>query len=76
MERDGTKDGYDCALLKAAAQAVDLPIIASGGAGKLEHISEALQYCDAALLASLLHFRELTIAQIKDYLQKQGFSVK
>jgi cyclase len=76
MDRDGTKDGYDCALLAATAQAVDLPIVASGGAGKLEHIGEALQYCSAALLASLLHYKELTIAQIKDYLKKQGMSVK
>jgi len=76
MDRDGTKDGYDCALLEAAAQAVDLPVIASGGAGKLEHIGAALQHSSAALLASLLHYKKLTIAQIKEYLQKQKIPVR
>jgi len=76
MDRDGMKDGYDCALLEAAAQAVNLPIIASGGAGKLEHIGSALQHCSAALLASLLHYKELTIAQIKAYLRAQEIPVR
>ena len=76
MDRDGTKDGYDCALLEAAAQAVDLPVIASGGAGKLEHIGAALQHSSAALLASLLHYKKLTIAQIKEYLRRQKIPVR
>ncbi|MDR2428506.1 MAG: imidazole glycerol phosphate synthase subunit HisF [Candidatus Margulisbacteria bacterium] len=76
MDRDGTKDGYDCALLNAAARAVDIPVIASGGAGKLEHIAEALRCCSAALLASLLHYKELTIAEIKKYLQAQNLPAR
>ena len=76
MDRDGTKDGYDCTLLDAAAQAVDIPVIASGGAGKLEHIAAALRHCSAALLASLLHYKELTIAEIKEYLQAQNLPVR
>ncbi|GBR76042.1 imidazole glycerol phosphate synthase HisF [Candidatus Termititenax persephonae] len=76
MDRDGTKKGYDCALLQAAAAAVDLPIIASGGAGNMEHIGEALRHCSAALLASLLHYKELSIVQIKHYLQAQNIPVR
>jgi cyclase len=76
MDRDGTKNGYDCALLAAAARAVDLPVIASGGAGKLEHIGEALHHCNAALLASLLHYKELSVAQIKEYLRAQDLPVR
>lgn len=75
-DRDGMKNGYDCALHKAVAEAIDLPVVASGGGGNLEHISAVLKYCDAALLASVLHFKELTISQIKDYLKKQGFQVR
>lgn len=76
MDRDGTKNGYDCALLDAAASAVDLPVIASGGAGALEHIAEALKHCNAALLASLLHFKEFTVAEIKAYLRAQELPVR
>jgi cyclase len=76
MDRDGTKSGYDCALLDAAAAAVDLPVIASGGAGELKHIAEALRHCNAALLASLLHYKELTIAEIKNYLRKENLPVR
>jgi len=78
MDRDGTKDGYDLELTKAIADAVDIPVIASGGAGSLEHIYEAftLGSADAALLASLLHYKELTIKEIKDYLANQGISVR
>ncbi|GBR74012.1 imidazole glycerol phosphate synthase subunit HisF [Candidatus Termititenax aidoneus] len=76
MDRDGTKNGYDCALLDAAARAVNIPVIASGGAGKLEHIAEALRHCSAALLASLLHYKELSITEIKKYLQTQGLPAR
>src|SRR5690606_9903883 len=65
MDRDGTKAGYDLESLQKVTQAVNVPVIASGGAGTMAHIAEALKISDAALLASLLHFRELTIPQIK-----------
>jgi imidazole glycerol-phosphate synthase subunit HisF len=55
---------------------VRIPVIASGGAGTLEHIAEALKVCDAALLASLVHYRELTIPQIKEYLRKKRIPVR
>ena len=76
MDRDGTKDGYDLELTKAICDSVDIPVIASGGAGKLEHIFNALNICEAALLASLLHYRELTIKEIKDYLVSNNVSVR
>ncbi|MFA4858972.1 MAG: imidazole glycerol phosphate synthase subunit HisF [Candidatus Margulisiibacteriota bacterium] len=78
MDRDGTKLGYDLELTAAIARAVNIPIIASGGAGTLEHIYEVLTLgkADAALLASLLHYRELTIQQIKDYLANRGIVVR
>jgi cyclase len=76
MDRDGTKAGYDTALLKAICDTVSIPVIASGGAGTLGHISEALEVCDAALLASLLHFRELTIAEIKGFCRERGHRVR
>jgi cyclase len=67
MDKDGTKDGYDVELTQSIASLVKVPVIASGGAGALSHISDVLRVCDAALLASLLHFRELTVAQIKSH---------
>ncbi|MBU0686451.1 MAG: imidazole glycerol phosphate synthase subunit HisF [Candidatus Margulisbacteria bacterium] len=78
MDRDGTKAGYDIELTQKVAKAVSIPVIASGGAGTLEHIYEVLTegQADAALLASLLHYRELTIHQIKDYLVNKGISVR
>jgi cyclase len=68
MDRDGTQNGYDLQALKAVSAAVQVPVIASGGAGNVSHIDEALRVADAALLASLLHFRQLTIGEIKNYL--------
>ncbi len=76
MDRDGTKIGYDLELTKAISDAVKVPVIASGGAGTLEHIAAALKLCDAALLASLLHYRELTVEQVKTYLKKQGILIR
>lgn len=67
MDQDGTKTGYDIELTKVISNATTVPIIASGGAGKLSHIKDALDVCEAALLASLLHFKELTINEIKTY---------
>lgn len=78
MDRDGTKIGYDLELSRAIAGAVSIPVIASGGAGTAAHVYEAFVKgkVDAALLASLLHYRELTIKEIKDYLANQGISVR
>jgi cyclase len=78
MDCDGTQAGYDVELTRAVADAVSIPVIASGGAGALEHFSDVLtQGCaDAALVASLFHFRTFTIAQVKDYLAEQGVWVR
>lgn len=78
MDGDGTKEGYDIPLTKAVAQAVNIPVIASGGAGKLEHFKEALvdAGAEAVLAASLFHYKELEIKQVKEYLREQGISVR
>ena len=78
MDMDGTKNGYDIALTKAVTRAVNVPVIASGGAGRLEHFSEVIINggADAVLAASLFHFGELTIAQVKDYLESHGIPVR
>jgi cyclase len=78
MDRDGTKIGYELELTRAIADAVQIPVIASGGAGTVEHIYDAFVRgrADAALLASLLHYRELTIKEIKDYLETKGITVR
>ncbi len=65
MDADGTKAGYDIDLTEAVSSTVSIPVIASGGAGNAHHIVDALKICDAALLASLLHFRELSVDDIK-----------
>lgn len=74
MDCDGTKAGFDIELTKAVAEAVDVPVIASGGAGSCEHFYEALTKAkaDAALAASLFHFRELSIEEVKRYLSDRG----
>ena len=78
MDRDGTKIGYELELTRSIADAVEIPVIASGGAGGLEHIYEAFVRgkADAALLASVLHYRETTIKEIKDYLGSRGITVR
>lgn len=78
MDGDGTKGGYDLALTRAISEAVSIPVIASGGAGTLEHFYEALTEgkADAALAASLFHFKELEIRQVKQYLKEKGVSVR
>jgi imidazole glycerol-phosphate synthase subunit HisF len=78
MDRDGTKDGYDLELTRAVAEAVTVPVIASGGAGTLEHFHEALTDggADAALAASLFHFGIHTIAETKRYLADHGVEVR
>jgi cyclase len=78
MDRDGTKDGYDLELTRAVAEAVSVPVIASGGAGSLEHLYEGLvEGCaDAALAASIFHFGTHTIAEAKAYLGQRGVEVR
>ena len=78
MDGDGTKAGYDIALTRAVAEAVSIPVIASGGAGTLEHFYEALTEgkADAALAASLFHFKELEIREVKEYLDSKNVSVR
>jgi cyclase len=78
MDRDGTRDGYDLALTAAVADAVPVPVIASGGAGTLAHLHDGLTAgrADAALAASIFHFGEFTIADVKTYLRDRGVPVR
>ena len=78
MDRDGTKEGYDVELCRAVAEAVSIPVIASGGAGTKEHFYEVFKEgkADAALAASLFHFREVSIPDLKDYLARRGIRVR
>ncbi len=78
MDRDGTKEGYDLELTRAVAGAVQIPVIASGGAGKPEHFYEALAQAgaEAVLAASLFHYKELEIRQVKAYLREKGISIR
>ena len=78
MDCDGTKDGYDLELTKMVSENVSIPVIASGGAGNMEHFYEALTQgkADAALAASLFHYKELEIMEVKDYLAGRGVSVR
>ena len=77
-DADGTKEGYDLEMTKAVAEAVTIPVIASGGAGKLEHLYEAVTIGKAAavLAASVFHFGEISIPEAKKYLQERGIPVK
>ena len=78
MDCDGTKAGYDLELTRAVAETVNIPVIASGGAGNLEHFYDALTdgKADAALAASLFHYKELEIKEVKEYLRGRGVSVR
>lgn len=78
MDADGTKQGFDLEMTKAITEAVHIPVIASGGCGKLEHFAEVFEQADAdaALAASLFHFGELTVSQVKDYLREQDIPVR
>lgn len=78
MNRDGTLEGYDLDLLQAINEAVNIPVIASGGAGELSHFSDAIQEgkADAVLAASLFHFGKLRIRDVKQHLQDQGINVR
>ena len=78
MDRDGTKKGYDLDLTRAISENVKIPVIACGGAGKKEHFYEAFTKgkADACLAASLFHFKELTIPELKIYLRNKGIHVR
>ena len=78
MDRDGTKEGYDIPLTRSVADAVKVPVIASGGVGTLEHIYDGLTAggATAALAASIFHYREYTVRQCKEYLARRGVAVR
>jgi cyclase len=78
MDADGTKDGYDIPLTRAVSEAVNVPVIASGGAGELEHFLKVLidGKADAVLAASVFHYGKYTIRQVKEYLKKHGVEVR
>jgi cyclase len=78
MDKDGTKDGYDIELTRAISETVSIPVIASGGAGTLEHLYEALAdgKADAVLAASIFHFREYSVKEAKEYLESKGVPVR
>ena len=78
MDCDGTKAGYDIELTKRVADLVPVPVIASGGAGRLEHFFDALTDggAEAVLAASLFHYKELEIREVKEYLNEKGVSVR
>lgn len=78
MDRDGTKDGYDIPLTRAVSEAVGVPVIASGGAGTMEHFYEVLTAgkADAVLAASVFHYGQFTVRQVKEYLRSRGVEVR
>lgn len=78
MDRDGTREGYDLELTRTIAENVPVPVIASGGAGAIEHFYDALTYgkADAVLAASLFHYKEIDIMDLKNYLKDKGISVR
>lgn len=76
MDKDGTKSGFDIELTKRVQEAVNIPIIASGGAGKMSDFKDILKYADAALAASLFHFNEININDLKNYLQNENVAVR
>ena len=78
MDRDGTKDGYDLALTRAVSEAVDVPVIASGGAGELAHFYDVLTAgkADAVLAASVFHYGQFTVRQVKEYLKSHAVEVR
>jgi len=78
MDKDGTKDGYDIELTDSVTSAVNIPVIASGGAGKLEHLKDVIKYAnaDAVLVASIFHYGQYTIREAKRYLKSEGINVR
>jgi cyclase len=78
MDADGTRDGYDLPMTRAVAEAVDVPVVASGGCGSPEHMRAVLTegLASAALAASIFHYRQHTIAETKEYLARHGVPVR
>jgi len=78
MDRDGTREGFDLALTRAVADAVDVPVVASGGVGSLDHLAEGVLEgrADAVLAASIFHFGEFTVREAKQYMAKRGIEVR
>jgi imidazole glycerol-phosphate synthase subunit HisF len=78
MDRDGTKDGYDIELTRSISESVEIPVIASGGVGTLEHLYEGLVHgkASAVLAASIFHYREYSVSQVKSYLKEKGVTVR
>ena len=78
MDRDGTKNGFDIVLTRAVADAVDIPVIASGGVGNLQHLADGVTagHADAVLAASIFHFGEYTVRQAKEHMHRQGIEVR
>ena len=78
MDRDGTEHGYDIELTRAVAEAVEIPVIASGGAGRLEHLSEAIEDAgaDAVLCASIFHYGTFRVRDAKEHLRRAGIPVR
>jgi cyclase len=78
MDRDGTKAGFDCELTAAVSNAVDIPVIASGGAGRFDHFVEVFTRgcADAALAASIFHYAESSVAELKQHLREHGITVR
>jgi cyclase len=78
MDRDGTKAGFDCDLTAAVADAVDIPVIASGGAGTVDHFADVFTrgHADAALAASIFHYAESSVSELKRYLRAQSIPVR
>ncbi len=78
MDKDGTKDGYDVEITKLISESVNIPVIASGGAGNLEHLYKGFEdgKADAVLAASIFHFKEYTIQEAKEYLMEKGITVR
>jgi len=78
MDRDGTRDGFDLALTRAVADCVGVPVIASGGVGKLEHMADGvIEGCaDAVLAASVFHFGDFTVRQAKEHMRSRGIEVR
>jgi len=78
MDRDGTRDGFDLALTAAIADAVSVPVIASGGVGELQHLADGITAgrADAVLAASIFHFGEFTVQQAKQFMNAQGIEVR
>ena len=78
MDRDGTKNGFDLALTRAVSDAVDIPVIASGGVGNLQHLADGVTEggADAVLAASIFHFGEYTVREAKEYMRERGIEVR